>query len=184
MSGAAFPHFPDHTLGSAPPAARRTMETMARKQGGRVPSAVARLATSPEMLGGFLQASAAFESSTLDPLSREVVVMTMATRNACHICVEMHTARLVALGASPELVTALRTPGEQPLADERLEGVRRFTLTALETAGAVGDEALQDFLSLGYTSRNALEVVLGIGAYTMSTLANRMTGAPVDAVPV
>jgi hypothetical protein len=32
----------------------------------------------------------------------------------------------------------------------------------------------------GYTPRNALEVVLGIGAYTMSTLANRMTGAPLD----
>ncbi|MFJ8857220.1 carboxymuconolactone decarboxylase family protein [Streptomyces sp. NPDC102451] len=181
MSGT---HFPDHTIDSAPPAARRTMEAMAGRQGGRVPSAVARLATSPETLNGFLQASAAFESSTLDPLSREVVVMTMATRNECHICVEMHTAKLRALGAEPELVTVLRAPGEQPLPDERLEGVRRFTLAALATAGAVGDEDLQDFLSLGYTSRNALEVVLGIGAYTMSTLANRMTGAPVDAVPV
>ena len=30
------------------------------------------------------------------------------------------------------------------------------------------------------TRRNALEVVLGIGAYTLSTLANRLTGAPVD----
>jgi len=28
--------------------------------------------------------------------------------------------------------------------------------------------------------QNALEVVLGIGTYTMSTLANRLTGAPVD----
>jgi AhpD family alkylhydroperoxidase len=181
MSGT---HFPDHTLGSAPRASRRTMEAMAGKQGGRVPSAVARLATSPETLDGFLRASAAFESSTLDPLSREVVVMTMATRNDCHICVEMHTGRLRSLGAAPELVTALRATGEQPLPDERLEGVRRFTLAVLETAGAVEDESLRDFLALGYTSRNALEVVLGIGAYTMSTLANRLTGAPVEAVPV
>ncbi|WP_405661715.1 carboxymuconolactone decarboxylase family protein [Streptomyces sp. NBC_01166] len=181
MSGT---HFPDHTIGSAPQASRRTMEAMAGKQGGRVPSAVARLATSPETLNGFLQASAAFESSTLDPLSREVVVMTMATRNDCHICVEMHTGRLRSLGAAPELVAALRASEEQPLPDERLEGVRRFTLAVLETAGAVEDARLQDFLSLGYTSRNALEVVLGIGAYTMSTLANRMTGAPVEAVPV
>ncbi|MFJ6853435.1 carboxymuconolactone decarboxylase family protein [Streptomyces sp. NPDC091271] len=181
MSGT---HFPDHTIGSAPQASRRTMEAMAGKQGGRVPAAVARLATSPETLNGFLRASAAFEASTLDPLSREVVVMTVATRNDCHICVEMHTGRLRSLGAAPELVTALRASEEQPLPDERLEGVRRFTVAVLETAGAVEDERLQDFLSLGYTSRNALEVVLGIGAYTMSTLANRMTGAPVDTVPV
>ncbi|MFJ4836934.1 carboxymuconolactone decarboxylase family protein [Streptomyces sp. NPDC088746] len=183
MSGT---HFPDHTIGSAPQASRRTMEAMAAKQGGRVPSAVARLATSPETLHGFLQASAAFESSTLDPLSREVVVMTVATRNDCHICVEMHTGRLRSLGAAPELVAALRASASdgRPLPDERLEGVRRFTLAVLESAGAVGDERLQDFLSLGHTPRNALEVVLGIGAYTMSTLANRLTGAPVEAVPV
>ncbi|MEU1217292.1 carboxymuconolactone decarboxylase family protein [Streptomyces sp. NPDC005791] len=177
-------HFPDHTIDSAPPAARRTMEVMAGRQGGRVPSAVARLATSPETLNGFLQASAAFESSTLDPLAREVVVMTMATRNDCHVCVAMHTTRLESLGAAPDLVAALRAAGEQPLPDERLEGVRRFTRAVLETAGEVGDDCLEDFLSLGHTSRNALEVVLGIGAYTMSTLANRMTGAPVDAVAV
>jgi hypothetical protein len=44
----------------------------------------------------------------------------------------------------------------------------------------VGDEALRSFLASGYTAQNALEVVLGIGTYTMSTLANRLTGAPVD----
>jgi hypothetical protein len=37
-----------------------------------------------------------------------------------------------------------------------------------------------DPMAAGYTTQNALEVVLGIGTYTMSTLANRLTGAPVD----
>ena len=55
-----------------------------------------------------------------------------------------------------------------------------FTLRALDTAGDVGDEAMRAFLSAGYTPRNALEVVLGIATYTLSTLANRLTGAPVD----
>ena len=55
-----------------------------------------------------------------------------------------------------------------------------FTLRLLDTAGNVGDEALQAFLASGYTRQNALEVVLGIGTYTMSTLANRLTGAPID----
>ena len=44
----------------------------------------------------------------------------------------------------------------------------------------LGDRALRDFLAAGYTTQNALEIVLGIGTYTMSTLANRLTGAPVD----
>jgi len=68
-----------------------------------------------------------------------------------------------------------------PLPDERLDAIRVFTLRVLDTAGDVGDPALQDFLARGYTAQNALEVVLGIGTYTMSTLANRLTGAPMDA---
>ena len=50
----------------------------------------------------------------------------------------------------------------------------------ITTAGVVGEESLAAFLAHEYTTRNALEIVFGIGTYTMSTLANRMTGAPVD----
>ena len=82
------------------------------------------------------------------------------------------------MGAGADLISALRHA--RPLADERLEAVRAFTLRVLDTAGDVGDEALGEFLAHGYTSQNALEIVLGIGTYTMSTLANRLTGAPVD----
>ncbi|MGW5272081.1 carboxymuconolactone decarboxylase family protein [Streptomyces sp. NPDC004044] len=171
------PAFPDHTLESAPGAARRSMEAVVNKQ-GHLPAAVGRLATSPQLLDGFLKISAIFESTTLDPLSREVLIMTIATGNDCHVCVAMHTAKLTALGADADPIAALRT--ERPLPDERLEAVRQFTLAVITTAGAVDDAALQDFLAHGYTPQSALEVVLGIGAYTMSTLANRMTGAPVD----
>lgn len=171
------PSFPDHTVESAPPAARRSMEATA-KHLGYLPVGVARLATSPHLLDGFLKLSAMFESTTLDPLSREVVILTIATRNGCHICVAMHTAKLNALNADAGLIEALR--GQQPLPDAALEAVRQFTLEVLATAGAVDDAALQAFFAHGYTAQNALEVVLGIGTYTMSTFANRLVQAPVD----
>ena len=87
----------------------------------------------------------------------------------------MHSARLTVLGAAPELIAALRE--SRQLEQPELEAVRRFTLAVVATSGAVDDATLEDFLGHGYTAANALEVVLGIGAYTMSTLANRMTGA-------
>ncbi|GGY21320.1 carboxymuconolactone decarboxylase family protein [Streptomyces anulatus] len=172
--------FPDHTPETAPPGSRRAMEAVTERLGYR-PAAIARLAASPHALDGFLKISAIFESCTLDPLSREVLIMTMATRNDCHLCVAMHTAKLTALDADPALVAALRDRSGAALPDERLEAVRRFTLAVLASAGAVDDAALRDFQAYGYTEQNALEVVLGIGAYTLSTLANRLTGAPVDA---
>lgn len=169
--------FPAHTVETAPAAARRSMSAV-EKRFGFLPAAVARLAESPELLEGFLRASSLFEATSLDPLAREVLVMTMATRNGCHLCLAMHTGTLRALGADEELVAALRT-GES-LADRRLDAVREFAHEVLDAAGGVSDDAVRAFLSHGYTLRNALEVVLGIGAYTMSTLANRLTGAPVD----
>jgi AhpD family alkylhydroperoxidase len=166
--------FPQHTVESAPAASRTLMESTIAHL-GHLPPAVARLAESPEMLGGFLQVSGLFEASTLDPLGREVVIMTIAARNDCRVCLAMHTGRLRDLGADPAQVTALRTGGS--LDDPRLEALRRFTLRVLATAGEVPEDQLTEFLDAGFTTRNALEVVLGIGTYTMSTLANRLVRA-------
>ncbi|WP_345607217.1 carboxymuconolactone decarboxylase family protein [Pseudonocardia adelaidensis] len=169
--------FPAHTTATAPPAARRTMEAT-EKEFGFLPAAVARLAESPELLDGFLRASGSFEATTLDPVSREVVVMTMATRNGCHLCVAMHTGPLRELGVGEGLIAALQAGG--PLDDDRLETLRAFVLEVLATTGDVSDDVVRSLLGHGYTLRNALDVVLGIGAYTMSTFANRLTSAPLD----
>src|SRR6185437_13895970 len=172
--------FAEHTIESAPPGARRFL-TATRDHLGYLPAAMARMAASPQLIDGFLKLTAIFENTALEPVAREVLVMTVATRNRCHICVAMHTARLTALCADPGLIEALRDADRAaPLPDERLEAIRVFTLRVLDSAGDVGDRALRDFLTAGYTTQNALEVVLGIGTYTMSTLANRLTGAPVD----
>jgi len=172
--------FAEHTIESAPPASRRFL-TATRDHLGYLPAGMARMAASPQLIDGFLKLTAIFENTTLEPVAREVLVMTVATRNGCHLCVAMHTARLTSLGADPGLIEALRDAGRaEPLPDERLDAVRVFTLRVLDTAGDVGDQAMRDFLAAGYTTQNALEIVLGIGTYTMSTLANRLTGAPVD----
>ncbi|MEU7525946.1 carboxymuconolactone decarboxylase family protein [Saccharothrix sp. NPDC042600] len=169
--------FAEHTPETAPATARRLMEATTAKL-GYLPSAVARMATSPHALEAFLKTSAMFEQTTLDPLAREVLIMTVATRNGCHLCVAMHTAKLVGLNADRSLITALREG--KPLDDERLEAVRTFTTEVLDTAGAVSPEALERFVARGFTAQNALEVVMGIGVYTLSTFANRLTDAPID----
>jgi AhpD family alkylhydroperoxidase len=167
--------FTQHTLESAP-AASRPLLTATADARGHLSGPVAKLAESPEMLGGFLHASGLFEASTLDPVAREVVVMTIAVRNGCGVCIAMHTGRLRKLKADAALIAALRQTGA-PLADPRLEALRQFTMRVLATAGEVPEDEVAEFLAAGYTRRNALEVVLGIGTYTMSTLANRLVRA-------
>ncbi|MBT2440918.1 carboxymuconolactone decarboxylase family protein [Streptomyces sp. ISL-36] len=129
----------------------------------RTANAVALLKESPHTLEGFLKLSEIFESTTLDPHSRETVILTVAARNQCHLCIDMHESKLSQLGPAPD--------------PERLDAVRRFTLRALASSGAVTDAELDALHAAGYTRQNALEVMLGIGTYTISTFANRLTGA-------
>ncbi|HEX3779420.1 MAG TPA: carboxymuconolactone decarboxylase family protein [Pseudonocardiaceae bacterium] len=153
------------------------MQTAATRL-GYLPAPIGRLAASPQLLEGFLKVSGLFETTTLDQLAREVLIMTIAARNGCQVCVAVHTAKLTSLGADADLIAALRDQRPLPVPD--LEALRVFVFAVLATAGEVGDEVLAEFLAHGYTARNALEVVLGIGAYTLSTFANRLTDAPLD----
>jgi len=169
--------FADHTVESAPAGSRRSMEATT-KHLGYLPAPVARLASSPHLLEGFLKVSGLFEATTLDAIAREVVILTMATRNGCHVCVAMHTAKLSSL---MRVMTSSRHCGRaSPCATS---GSRRCECSHWRfwpPRARSSNGQLRTFLAQGYTSQNALEIVLGIGAYTMSTLANRMTQAPLD----
>ncbi|CAL9527081.1 hypothetical protein SUDANB121_03975 [Nocardiopsis dassonvillei] len=106
--------------------------------------------------------------------------MTVATHHGCHVCVAMHSAVLAGAGADPGLIGALRE--RRPPPDPRLEALRVSALAVIGSAGAVDDAGLRDFPDRGYTAQNALEVVLGVGAHTLSAFADRLTRAPLDAL--
>lgn len=169
--------FPTHTIDSAPERVRRRMSAI-EDAFGYLPAGVGLMATSPETLDAFSAANAQFERATLDPVSREVAVMTIVARYECHLCVAIHSARLERLGAPAALIAALRD--RKPLDDERYEALRTFTLAAMDGRGVVDDATFARFRHAGYDEQNALEVVLAIGTYTISVFANRMTDAPLD----
>lgn len=169
---APSPHFPAHTLDTAPAAVRPALERTARKF-GFVPLPVARLATSPLLVRAFDDLLALFEEATLSPMEREVVVMVVASENGCDLCRTMHRGLLLRAGAPPAVAAALfeRTP----VPDARLQALAAFTEATLRERGHVTDAELDAFLRAGFTAEQALEVIVGIGTFTLSTFANRMT---------
>lgn len=88
-----MPVFTAHTAETAPAAARRAIEGV-RGRFGWLPTPVALMADSPQLLTGFLATSAGFEQTDLAPLEREVVILTVSTTNECHFCVALHTGKL------------------------------------------------------------------------------------------
>ena len=170
--------FEKYTEATAPEGSREQLVSAVQRF-GFLPEPLARMAESPEIVDAFMAANGIFSKTSLSPIEREVLVMRVATRHGCEYCVAMHTALLKKTGAEADVIEALRT--RAPLASPRLQAMARFVDELQEAHGGVSDEALAAFLAAGYTRKQALEAVLGVAVYTMSTYANRLTRAPLDA---
>lgn len=173
----ALSRFASFDTDSAPQASR-ALVAGSLKRFGFVPSPVAKTALSPTLLKHLFAGFAAFESSTLSPLEQEVIALTIAFENECHYCMAMHSARLAASEDNAGLLASLRE-GRQ-LSDTRLEALRSFVLALVRTKGNVAENEWVAFGAAGYSNEHALDVVLGVGVYMLSTLTNVLTRAPVD----
>ena len=97
---------------------------------GFIPNLAATIGASPTAITGFVGLQTALRSSsTLTGLEREVVGVTVARFNDCAYSLAAHSKFARMQGGDEALVAAL-VAGE-PLADERLEALRAFTLALL-----------------------------------------------------
>lgn len=170
--------FPSLTAETAPAAARPILAGSA-KQFGFVPTPVARVAHAPATLKHLLASLAAFEQTSLSPIEREVVDMSVAWENACTYCMAMHTAMLASAPEHAATVAALRSGSAIP--DARLETLRQFVRAVMHERGRVPAPVQGALREAGFTEAQALEIILGVGAYQLSTMLNIFTGSEIDA---
>ncbi len=169
--------FPVHTAESAPAAAKEILAAVQTKF-GFVPNLIGVLAESPAALKGYLALADAFAASSLSPVEQQVVLLTTSLENRCTYCVAAHSMLYRHSGGDEASLRALRE-GE-PLADPRLEALRRFTRRVVENRGWVDEETVQAFLNAGFTRAQVLEVILGITQKTLSNYTNHVAATPVD----
>jgi AhpD family alkylhydroperoxidase len=98
--------------------------------------------------------------------------MTMGRANDCQLCLNLHRRLLRAQHAPADVITALETGTALPA---RLEALRQFIYAALDTHGNVPRSVWIDFREAGFSHEQALDVLLGISTYTLTTFANRLT---------
>lgn len=168
--------FADLDENTAPEPARPIV-VATRAKFGFVPSALARMVASPLLTRAFQNAISAFDKSSLTPTERETAILAMARVVGCEVCVALHAKMLVGV-AGRELTERVRAG--DATGDGRLDALVRFVESAVATRGDVDASTWRTFLDAGFTREQALEIVLGIGAYTMSMYANRLTAAKVD----
>ena len=64
--------------------------------------------------------------------------------------------------------------------DTKLDTLARFTLAVINTKGKVGEQLLNEFLNAGYTTQNALDVVLGVSLASLCNYANNLAQTPIN----
>jgi uncharacterized peroxidase-related enzyme len=166
--------FTIHTLQSAPQASHEALAAL-QKNIGFIPNLAGTIAGSATALQGFVSMQSSLRGSSLTPVEREVVGITVSLENTCEYSMAAHSTFALAQGAATEVVAALRAGDELP--DARLEALRAFTSELLSERGHVADAEL---LEAGYSKENVLEVIAQVAYTTFANLVANVADTPVD----
>lgn len=170
--------FQVHTIETAPKKSVEILETAIAKY-GFLPNLMGIFAESPTILEAYLKVGEIVDQTTLSPLERQIVFIGASISNSCHYCVAAHSVISSMQNLPGDVINALRK--NLPIADAKLEALRKFVITATDQRGFVSDEETKSFLDAGYTKENILEVILIIGMKVLSNYTNHFAETPLDA---
>lgn len=170
--------FHRYTETDAPTATARRVLAEQRERRGCVTNLLAVLAESDVALAIYAESSQRYRLGLLDDDERQVVMMTATRLNVSHYCQAAQAAQGKAAGMADECLQALASG--RPLADPKLEALRRFTEAAYYCRGKVDSGTWAGFNAAGYSHAHAFEVLAGIALKVFSNFAARMTAVDVD----
>lgn len=166
-----------HDVDTAPEASKAILAE-SKKAYGFLPNLLAVMAEAPGLLNGYRTLAGVFEETSLNPSERQVVLLTTSYENGCGYCVAAHSVIASMQKVPDDVVRAIRDG--KPIADSKLEAIRRFTAAVVSSRGWPSDADTAAFLSAGYGKQQVLEVVLGVGVKTLSNYTNHIAHIPLD----
>lgn len=168
-----------HNLDTAPEDSKKTLQAIGAKY-GFVPNLAGVFAESPGALHALLGAIGAFEGDgmTLSAIERHVVLLAASVSNRCQYCTAAHS--MVATMSGLERVEVDKLQQGQPLANPRLEALRRFVGAVTSRHGWITKQDLETFAAAGFGNAEVLEVVLGVALKTLTNYVNHIAKPPVN----
>lgn len=169
--------FPTHTRETAPEGSRPVLDGVAQKY-GFVPNLFAKLAEAPAAAETYVALSDVFSRTSLTPVEQQVVLLAVSQLNACEYCMTAHTFAAERAQMPEQTLDALRR-GE-PVPDDKLEALRRFTEQVVQERGWVSEDTVEDLIAAGFTKQNVLEILIGVSMKTFSNYVNHIVQTPID----
>lgn len=169
--------FTIYTAKTAPAGSAPILEQV-QKNWHFVPNLHGILAESPLALETHNYLFDAFAKTSFSAQEQQIILMTVSYENACSYCMAGHSA-LAKMAHVPDDVRAAIRAGT-PVADSRLEALRRFAAEVVASKGFVNDATTQAFLAAGYTKAQILELLIAVSLKVMASYTNHFAHTPYD----
>ncbi len=145
---------------------------------GFVPNLIGLMAESPATVKAYVALTEALSETSFTPVEQQVITLAVSSENECTYCMAAHSAIARMAGMSEPDLEALREG--QPMADDRLEVLRRYVTSVIRTRGWPSAEHQAAFKTAGYTTQQTLEVLVGVAMKTLSNYVNHLADTPLD----
>jgi uncharacterized peroxidase-related enzyme len=143
-----------------------------------VPNLLAGMAEAPALLEGYMTLAGIFNKTNLSETERQIILMTNNRLNGCVYCMAAHTTISQGAGVPADVIESLRAG--KPIANAKLEMLRKFTVVINETRGSPSPDQIDALLAVGYSNQTILEIILGTSLKVMSNYTNHIARTPVD----
>lgn len=163
----------------ADPISRAILENT-QKGMGMIPNMYATMANNPALLESYTSAYSSFRTNSgFTPQEQEVVFLSISYENECGYCMAAHSFVADHMTKVPaEVTNAIRDNTEIP--DSKLRALSLFARVMISKRGNPSIQDIDEFLYAGYSEKNILGVIAGVGVKTMSNYFNHVFDTPVD----
>lgn len=170
--------FGELSAASAPAAARDLLDGMASVF-GFTPNLGYALAAEPTVLSAYITMLQSLGATSLDPVAQQVALVSASRANAADYGVAVHVTLAAKLGASAQVVEALRNGGALP--DAKLEAVRRFAAAIASKHTQVSDSDVNALKAAGFDHRATVAIALAAAAKTLVNTVAHLSRPEIDA---
>lgn len=170
--------FTMHTPETAPEGSKALLD-FANQNFGFIPNLFRGMAESPAMLKGYLDLFTAFSKTRLSETERQIILMTSNRINGCTYCMAAHTTISRGANVPEDVIQSLRN--NTPIADNKLEALRQFSIVIVESRGWPSEAQIEALFAAGYTRETVLDVILGTAVKMLSNYTNHIVKTPLDA---
>jgi len=167
------------TIANAPAASKPVLEGV-QKAFGFIPNLMGVFANSPEMLKGYLALDSEWSKTSFTPQERTFALLAASLENKCGYCIAAHsTVAKAFLKVPAETVAAIRA-GEST-GNKKTDAMIALVRELVSKRGHASPEAIDAFLSVGYTKNQVMELLMAVALKTISNYLDHISPAPLDA---